>query len=165
MYEAGQREGSQVHAEADAEAAEALWALWRLWRKRSHPTRRGVVTPEQYELLRRLQCCGPLTVSALARELGVTPATVTVTTRRLEAAGYVQRMRQAADQRVVTISLSQAGQAATAGWVAQRRQALRELLAPLDAQERRQLLAMLQKMLATGPREGEVPPAPPDPAG
>src|SRR5579875_2953634 len=132
----------------DIEAvAEALWDLWRIWRQRSHPIRRGTVTPEQYFLLRRLKKLGPLTVSALARELGVAGATITVATRRLEAAGHIRRERQTDDQRVVLISLSEAGGAALEEWRIQRRRALVDLLTRLRPAERAQLGRLLQRLL------------------
>lgn len=88
-----------------------------------------------------------MTVSQLAKDLGVTPATVTVGTHRLEAAGLIRRERLAEDQRVVRISLSAAGNEATAIWQAQRRQALVDLLAGLCPEDRAELGRILRLVL------------------
>ncbi len=141
---------SDTAPDAAENLAEGLWELWRVWRRRSHPARRGEVTAEQYFLLRRLERCGPLPVSTLARELGVTSATVTVATRRLEAAGFVCRTRGSEDQRIVTVALAPQGAEAVRRWARQRRQALVELLAPLGAEDRVALARMLATVLVAG---------------
>lgn len=49
---------------------------------------------------------GPLTASELARQAGITTASVTGVIDRLEAVGYVRRERDTADRRKVVVSLN-----------------------------------------------------------
>jgi DNA-binding MarR family transcriptional regulator len=127
--------------------AESLWELWRLWRRESHPTRHGTVTPEQYYVLRHLARKGPQTVTALARWLQVTPATVTMGTRRLEEAGLVHRQRSADDQRVVTVGVTEAARELLDAWQNERRRALIARLERLDPAERIELGRLLARMI------------------
>jgi DNA-binding MarR family transcriptional regulator len=136
----------------DAEnVAEALWDLWRIWRRDAHPVRHGRVTAEQYHLLRLLQRCGPLPVSVLAGRLGVTPATATVSTRRLEDAGLVRRERQSDDQRVVTVAITERAVDLLDQWHAERMHALVQRLSRLGPAERADLGRLLRRVAAEEP--------------
>jgi DNA-binding MarR family transcriptional regulator len=49
-------------------------------------------------------------VSELAEHMGVTLSTMSLTLKRLEAAGYVRRDRDPADRRVTNVRLTEAGE-------------------------------------------------------
>lgn len=130
------------------EAAHALWDLWRLWKQRSRSRCRGRWTFEQHFLLRRIARTGPMTVSQLADELGITPGAATIATRRLEKAGLLTKQRSHPDQRVVMLSLTPEGRASLDELDAMRLDVLTDLLRPLDDTERATLAALMRKVTA-----------------
>src|SRR6185312_13929211 len=69
------------------------------------------MSPQQLKLL-WLLAHGPAaqTMSALAKQLGVTPGTLTEAAKRLVKGGYVARERAAEDDRIVRLSLTAAGE-------------------------------------------------------
>jgi len=60
-------------------------------------------------ILDHLQSELPLTVSDLARHLGVTESTMSIQTSKLQRAGYVRRVRDEKDRRRIRLSLTAAG--------------------------------------------------------
>lgn len=128
------------------EAAYALWGLWRLWKQRSRCAYRGERTFEQHFLLRRIAGKGSMTVSELAEELGITPGAVTIATGRLEKAGLLKKERNDADQRVVSLSLTPAGNASLDELEAARLEVLARLLEPLSTNERQTLVMLIQRI-------------------
>lgn len=78
---------------------------------------RHVRDPQTQQLLSRTQASvldhldeiDPTTLNELARHMGVTAATMSVTIDRLEKKGYVIRLRDTADRRRVHLRLTSAG--------------------------------------------------------
>lgn len=144
-----ERDAPQVTGAADSparEAAYALWDLWRLWKQRSRSVYKGERTFEQHFLLKRIARKGSITVSELAGELGITPGAATIATRRLEKAGLLKKERSAADQRMVTLSLTPAGKACLDELELIRLNTLISLLEPLSLAEQKNLVALVQKV-------------------
>ncbi len=126
---------------------DALWSLWRSWRANSHPVRQGQITPEQYWILHLLHRHGPLRIKDIAGRTGTGSSSVTIAVKRLERDGVVLRRRDnEADERVVTVHLTEKGQELFRSWRQERRRALSAIFAPLDDQERRQLYTLLAKV-------------------
>ena len=67
------------------------------------------VTYPQYLVLRTLSERDGLTVGANADRLSLEPSTLTPLLKRLEARGFVDRRRNAANERQVLVTLTQAG--------------------------------------------------------
>lgn len=134
------------------ELVESLVRLWRVLHTVSAPTQQGDITAQQFWLLRQLRRLGPARVSDLAAALGIAQNSVTTASQRLEARGLLTRQRSREDERVVELALTEAGAARVDAWREQRRLRLEELLADLDASEREQLHALLDRVLA---RAGE----------
>ncbi len=67
------------------------------------------LTYPQYLVMLVLWECGTLTVSALGERLALDSGTLTPLLKRLESAGMVLRTRDAADERRVVVSLTDAG--------------------------------------------------------
>lgn len=124
--------------------ADELLTLGRIVR----PGRRADMTPQQYWLLRHLQHHGPTSISELASALGITPGSATVACQRLEKAALVTRARQAHDERVVQVALTEQGQALIEAWRTQRREALTQLLSVLDQDEQEELHSLIERLLA-----------------
>ncbi len=127
--------------------AEELITLWRLLRGLSHPVRRAEMTPEQYWLLRLLSHNDPLSIGELASELGITTSSATTACKRLEKAGLLTRERQANDERIVHVALTQKGATQIATWRQRKREALTQLLSVLDEQEQQEFQRMLELVL------------------
>jgi DNA-binding MarR family transcriptional regulator len=127
--------------------AEELLTLWRLLRNLSHPLTRAEMTPEQYWLLRLLNRAGPLSMSELASQLGITTSSATTACKRLEKAGLLSRERQSGDERVVMVSLTEQGRVQIDAWRQRKRSALTELLSVLDEHEQQELQRIVGRVL------------------
>lgn len=136
--------------ETASELVDSLWKFWRTWRLASHPVVKGRITPEQYWLLRRLKRSGPLSVSSLAAGINITNGSATTATKRLERLGLVDRERQRTDERVVIVSLTQAGDAAIMRWLDEQREALADLISRVSEEEQETLLIIIEKILQQG---------------
>ena len=86
-------------------------------------------------------------IDALARVLGLTHSGAVRLVDRLAGAGLVER-RRGGDGRSVAVTLTRAGQRAAAEIRAGREQALADTLSVLEAEERRALTDLHEKLLA-----------------
>ncbi|MEV0531936.1 MarR family winged helix-turn-helix transcriptional regulator [Kitasatospora sp. NPDC050463] len=89
---------------------------------------------------------GPHAQRDLVRRLGVDPSDMAKVTERLAAAGWVERVRDAADRRRVSVSITETGRAALAELDAEARAVQDEILAPLDVRERHALHDLLRRV-------------------
>ncbi len=124
--------------------AEDLWQMWRIWSERSHTADR--ITAEQYWILRMLEREPSMTVSGLAKRRGVTPAAMTAATRRLEAMGWVHRVRPPENQRKVLVALSDMGREVWLRVSTERRRVMAHLLRAMTPDEQETLYRIAQKM-------------------
>jgi DNA-binding MarR family transcriptional regulator len=85
----------------------------------------------------------------LRRALALSHPAVVRLADRLQERGLVERRRSERDGRAVALRLTPAGRRAADEALAARASAIDDVLAPLDATERRALEAMLERMLAT----------------
>jgi DNA-binding MarR family transcriptional regulator len=130
--------------------AEELLSLGRILR----PGRRADMTPQQYWLLRHLRHHGPTRISELANALGITAGSATVACQRLEKAAFLTRTRQAHDERVVQVALTEQGQALIEEWRQQRLEAVTQLLSVLDEGEQEELRSLIERLLAAAEAQG-----------
>lgn len=69
------------------------------------------LTPSQIKVLNILGAAsGPKSMSEIAKELGITQASLTETAKKLVAQGYINRNRKVDDDRVVIVTLTPQGQ-------------------------------------------------------
>jgi DNA-binding MarR family transcriptional regulator len=73
------------------------------------PQSARILSRHQASVLDHLDDVDPTTLNGLARHMGVTPGTMSLTVDRLERKGYVVRVRDAADRRRVQVRLTAAG--------------------------------------------------------
>jgi len=109
----------------------------------------------QVRVLARLQAAD-FRLGDLARELGLSPSTLTVTVDSLVRRGLVERRREAADRRVVCLRISPAGRTAFERVSALARGRLQRLLNHLTPAEAAALttgLEALERALATAPAD------------
>src|SRR3954470_13514111 len=68
------------------------------------------LTPSQIKVLNILgDSTGPKRMSEIAKELGITQASLTETAKKLVAQGYINRARKVDDDRVVNVTLTPQG--------------------------------------------------------
>ena len=73
------------------------------------PLSQRMLSRHQASILDHLDEIDPMTLNGLARHIGVTAATMSVTIDRLERKGYVARVRDTGDRRRVNVRLTSAG--------------------------------------------------------
>ena len=101
----------------------------------------------------------PWTQAELAQQLDLTPMGVATLCDRMEAAGLITRRPSATDRRANAIELQPRAQEALVKAIAVSDQVQENALAGFSAAERKQLLAMLQRVranLRTVPADQEV---------
>ena len=91
---------------------------------------------------------GPHIHRDLARSLAIDPSDIVKVVDDLAAAGWVERARDGADRRRVIVTLTGSGREALAELHAGAVSVQDDLLAPLNAAERDQLTALLQRVFA-----------------
>ena len=130
--------------------AEELLTFTHLLRPGRHPE----MTPEQYWLLRHLSRVGPLSMGELASALGITTGSATTACKRLERAGLITRERQADDERIVHVALTDQGRALIDAWRQRKRGALTHLLNTLDPHDQEELQRIIERLLETAEAQG-----------
>lgn len=93
----------------------------------------------------RNSSCGPTDV---ARFLGIANTTISSATDRLAKRGLLERHRPEADRRSVALRLTASGQKRVDTLAGMYGELHRRMLQPLTAPERRQLIAMMQKIIS-----------------
>lgn len=107
---------------------------------------RHTLTGPQLVCLRRLYKDGPLTPGALAREVSLSPATVTGICDRLEARGLLTRTRRSEDKRQVSVALTDVGMTLAATLPSPLHEQLLKRLAQLPVAEQMQIADGLQRV-------------------
>jgi DNA-binding MarR family transcriptional regulator len=88
----------------------------------------------------------PLTMSALAEALGMTPSSASQLVERLARLGLVERLREEDDRRVVRVVVTTGARRKFDAMVRVRLRALGQLTAALSDTELRTLVELLQKL-------------------
>ncbi len=100
-----------------------------------------------YRLLDSLLTDGPASQATLGRRTGIHLSDMVAALNELEAGGYVARDPDPRDRRRNVITVTGAGRARAAELTERVEQIQEELLAPLTAEERKQLATLLRKLL------------------
>lgn len=104
----------------------------------------------QYNALRVLEIApeGRQSISGLSRQMLVSSPNLSGIAKRLEKAGFVQRLRDAGDERRTLLEITPQGLAVLARIEAAQRDNIRDLLAPCPAARKAEVLAILKAILA-----------------
>jgi DNA-binding MarR family transcriptional regulator len=147
---------NQVDVKADRgpsapELVEALLTLTQAIRRR-HNARLASYDSSvpRARLLRAMLELGTPRMSELAANLGLTARTITTAVDVLERDGLLVRRPAPGDRRATLVELTAAGRAHIEEWQAFQRQLAEEVVAPLDAAERRQLIKLLERIRTEG---------------
>jgi DNA-binding MarR family transcriptional regulator len=100
-----------------------------------------------YALLRRIDEDGPATLGDLARATGMDAASTGRQVRRLEELGFVQRAPDAADGRVITVTITASGHDARLRVAGVLEAHLRDTLGRWSAADRHALGALLTRLV------------------
>jgi DNA-binding MarR family transcriptional regulator len=101
-------------------------------------------------LMRAMVELGTPRMSDLAAHLGLTARTITTAVDVLEQEGLLARRPAPGDRRATLVELTPAGRQHVEQWQAFQRQLSEEVVAPLKPAERRQLLALLERIRTEG---------------
>ena len=107
-----------------------------------------------YELGKR---GAPMAASELARELGMDPGQLSRLVRRLDSYGLLSIAANRSDKRVNNLALAPRGEAVYQGFDSASNAAVGNLLAPLDAFERRDLVGSMRRIQAMLAEKGDAP--------
>jgi len=99
----------------------------------------------------------PPTQAEIAQHLDLTPMAVATMVDRMEAAGWITRTQSATDRRANVIALQPQAEAALDKAMAVSDRIQESALAGFSTEERRQLMAMLQRVLANLHGQGGQP--------
>lgn len=143
---------------ADAERVETLMSQAMRALYRPDPTDPLVeYSVAQLRLLRCLRLA-PETASSLGEQLGLSVSAITQMVNRLEACGLVCRTDDSADRRIKHLSLTEKGERLMEERRSRRVDQAEEVLGRLTAEQRKQLIDVLGKVvLAGGKTEGRQP--------
>jgi DNA-binding MarR family transcriptional regulator len=107
------------------------------------------ITTTQYGMMVLLRSRPGIDQATLARMIGLDRSTTGLVVGKLEKAGYVTRGFDEGDRRRKTLKLSASGSAALRRLVTPATSASARLLAPFNATEKKQLLALLARLVTT----------------
>jgi MarR family 2-MHQ and catechol resistance regulon transcriptional repressor len=122
----------------------------RRWRQLSEKCTTPLgLTLAEFRALRVLSESGPSPMIDLAKEQIITGAAMTSIVDHLEKLSLIERVRSDSDRRVVSVAISRKGQDAVKQGLALYRKLIEKATHDVTEQERRNLLAILDKMIAS----------------
>ncbi|HWB71699.1 MAG TPA: MarR family transcriptional regulator [Egibacteraceae bacterium] len=128
--------------------AYARWVQSRL--------RDGEITYARMRLLATLRRDSPQTMGCLSDRLCVTPRNVTALVDGLEVEGLVRRRPHPTDRRAIYVELTEQGTAVCARLYRQHVEAVSALFAELPEPSQRELLGLVERLLAALEHDGIV---------
>ncbi len=143
----GMREEERAHRMAHYQAADINDRLIINLRDLSHTMRclfegKG----SQKRVLIVLNETGTITQQALTERLGIQPGSASEVFAKLESAGLIQRTPSDTDRRTADITLTGEGRVRAAEALEQRNRRHEEMFSCLSAEEKAQLLSLLEKV-------------------
>jgi len=107
------------------------------------------LTLGEFRVLRVLSESGPSPMIDLAKEQMITGAAMTSMVDHLEKLSLIERVRSDSDRRVVSVTISRKGQDTVKQGLALYRKLIEKATQNVTEQDRRNLLAILDKMIAS----------------
>ena len=117
----------------------------------------------QFRAMAVLASCGTMGQRELGEYLDVRAGSLSELLAKLEAAGYIARSTNEQDRRNTDVALTESGRAASAAHEAQRAEKTRAMFESLNAEEKRQLNTLLERLTEDW-RVRVFPPEAPEPA-
>ncbi|MEU9112702.1 MarR family transcriptional regulator [Streptomyces sp. NPDC048483] len=127
-----------------SEVAERFFTVTKLLRKRANEGLRAQgLTMARGKMLAALHHAGPVRISAIAAKLGIAARSATEAVDALERDGLVSRGPDPSDRRAVLVTLTDHGTAVIREAEGPRRAVVDGLFSALDAEDRAELLRLL----------------------
>lgn len=114
------------------------------------------ITSPQLVCLRTVIEKGPLTATAISREIHVSPSTIVGVLDRLEDKGLVLRERSKEDRRIVFVSATESGRELAKNTPSPLQQKLSEALKQLPESEQLQITLSLERVMALIDADAEL---------
>ena len=112
--------------------------------------------PPSYGVLMTIDRLGPVSQKQISDQMALDPSDLVGVIDVLEGAGFLVRSRDPEDRRRYSLTLTAAGRKTLQRFDAMAAEVEEELLAPLDAEERRTFRLLVERVLAH-PRHAERP--------
>jgi DNA-binding MarR family transcriptional regulator len=112
------------------------------------------LTTRMWGALNVLEAEGAITQQKLGKCTGIDPSSMVSTIDELEAAGLVERRQHPSDRRAHALHITELGRTTLRQGRELARRAQEDLLAPLSADERKQLHALLLRLATANMPEG-----------
>jgi DNA-binding MarR family transcriptional regulator len=121
----------------------------RMWKQEWSKDNPKELSLSQVQTLDILVAEGPKSSTYLSQTLGVTSGGMTVISDKLVKMGFVRRVGDRNDRRVVLLEITEAGEAALKELQEKRVALMEKMFAPLDAEEIHQMVVIYRKLLRT----------------
>ncbi|MGD9996160.1 MAG: MarR family winged helix-turn-helix transcriptional regulator [Ilumatobacteraceae bacterium] len=108
-----------------------------------------------FRIMQAVLVCGPLEPRQVAPLAGVTRASISAVLNTLERDGLVERLRDSADRRLVTIELTEQGRKMVLDTLSDQHAVEREWASALSAGEQRTMIGLMRSLLASPRSDGE----------
>lgn len=129
------------------EVLQLMPAIFRgMIKTQSDDIARGVITIPQFIVLDLLLARGPIKMSQIALEMGVSMPAATGLVERLHQIGMIERCYDKKDRRVIRIDVTVKGRRAVGRVRSQREKLIRRVFGKLNPGERKSYLSVLRKV-------------------
>ncbi len=126
---------------------QATFEIGRMMRRRFIASDGHDIHMGQLHALALIQGTKGITMKQLADQMMITSPSATSFIDRLATLGYVRRLRDAQNRKLVRLSITKLGAKILKQKTAQKKKIFMELFAPLSTDDRKTLLAVLRKVL------------------
>jgi DNA-binding MarR family transcriptional regulator len=154
------RRAPELDAKADPDAISLVYLFARLSAQMLADLDARVHRPRGwswsgFRILQAVLVCGPLEPRQVAPLAGVTRASISAVLNTLERDGLVERLRDSADRRLVTIELTEQGRKMVLDTLSDQHAVEREWASALSAAEQRTMIGLMRSLLASPRSDGE----------
>ncbi|MBI5087323.1 MAG: MarR family transcriptional regulator [Actinobacteria bacterium] len=148
------RRAPELEASADPDAISMVFLLARLASQLLGDLDTRVHRPQGwswsgFRILQAVLVCGPLEPRQIAPLAGVTRASISAVLNTLERDGLVERLRDSADRRLVTIALTEQGRKMLLETLPDQHAVEREWAAALSPAQQRTMIELMRTLLAS----------------
>lgn len=105
------------------------------------------LSPSQVNIMDEISSAGELTIKELAKQLHLTPPTISVGVRKLENINLLVRDSHKEDGRIVRLMLSEKGRSLHKRIEKYRAKKVKQIIERLKPEEQNQMLSLLEKSL------------------
>jgi DNA-binding MarR family transcriptional regulator len=150
------RRAPELDADADPDAISLVFLFARLSAQLLGDLDTRVHRPRGwswsgFRILQAVLVCGPLEPRQIAPLAGVTRASISAVLNTLERDGLVERLRDSADRRLVTIELTDQGRKMVLDTLTDQHALEREWASALSPAEQRTMVELMRALLSSAP--------------